>query len=114
MAKFPSIIIGKREDHDKDFGNKGCAIHFLKIESKYFYEVRSGRKKAEFRRNDRDFRKGDAVVLMEIQKKKETGNFLIAEIDHVLFDFDHKDLPIGFAMLSLRVVYPDQHTRAFR
>jgi hypothetical protein len=37
--------------------------HRLKTHESAFLEVRSGRKKAEFRRNDRDFMVGDVVYL---------------------------------------------------
>ena len=41
-------------------------IHELKIESSYFEAVKSGDKTFEIRRNDRDFQKGDKVVLQEV------------------------------------------------
>lgn len=41
------------------------AHHELKIWDEYFGKVVSGRKKAEVRKNDRDFRLGDTVTLKE-------------------------------------------------
>ena len=39
--------------------------HKLKIAPKYFDDVESGRKPFEFRKNDRDFRVGDILILQE-------------------------------------------------
>lgn len=50
-------------------------IHELKTWSKYFQEVKSGRKTFEVRKNDRDFREGDTLILKEWQPK---GNSLVS------------------------------------
>lgn len=39
-------------------------VHKLKCWESLFLDVRAGRKRAEFRRNDRDFVVGDMVILM--------------------------------------------------
>ena len=41
-------------------------IHELKIRREYFDDVESGRKPFEVRRNDRDYHKGDYLLLYEI------------------------------------------------
>jgi hypothetical protein len=41
-------------------------IHCLKIESPYLDDIKSGKKKFEWRKNDRDFETGDLLVLQEI------------------------------------------------
>lgn len=108
MKKTPTVIIGKREKFTLRFIDDGCAVHFLKTESKHFDDVRRGKKKAEFRKNDRDFRVNDVLILVEIDaKQKQTGKFVIVRIDHVLYDFEHRDIPEGYAMLSIKVLYPD-------
>ncbi len=40
--------------------------HELKCKSRYYYETISGNKLFEIRRNDRDFQKGDTILLCEI------------------------------------------------
>lgn len=39
--------------------------HVLKIHSEHFRNVKSGKKRAEFRKNDRDFKEGDYLLLRE-------------------------------------------------
>ena len=41
-------------------------IHELKLDTKYFNDVKSGNKKFEIRKNDRDFEVGDILVLRKI------------------------------------------------
>ncbi|MBP2850544.1 DUF3850 domain-containing protein [Dickeya oryzae] len=59
------------------------AVHDLKIGPMYYAEVLSGRKKAEFRKNDRDYQCGDLLVLREWEGEY-TGNKLIVKITHIL------------------------------
>ena len=40
-------------------------IHELKIWPKYYEEVSMGHKTFEIRKNDRDFKKGDTLILKE-------------------------------------------------
>ena len=43
-------------------------IHELKILPEYFEAVTSGRKQFEIRKNDRDFKVGDQLILREYKK----------------------------------------------
>ncbi len=43
--------------------------HRLKTADKFYEAVRTGKKKFEIRKNDRDFQVGDLVVLEEIDKQ---------------------------------------------
>ena len=71
-------------------------IHELKTWPKYFHEVKSGVKKFEIRKFDRDFRVGDELILREFvpenyyedQTEKEyfTGNICHRRIDYLLSD----------------------------
>jgi hypothetical protein len=47
--------------------------HLLKILPAHFADVLSGKKKAEFRRNDRAFQEGDRLVLREFDGSEYTG-----------------------------------------
>ncbi len=48
-------------------------IHQLKILPQFFELWASGKKRAELRKNDRDFRVGDIVILNEWDPKKNKG-----------------------------------------
>lgn len=50
--------------------SRGPVVHDLKIMTEHFVEVRAGRKTAELRKDDRDFRIGDVLLLREWGPKK--------------------------------------------
>ena len=58
-------------------------IHVLKVKTEFFAELVTGRKTCEIRHNDRDFQKGDTVVLCE-NNGVFTGKELRYEVTHVL------------------------------
>jgi hypothetical protein len=79
-------------------------MHFLKILPAYYKAVKRGDKSAELRQNDRDYQKGDRVVLEEWDPKRQkyTGNTEYRIITHVcdVSSFVGK----GWVMLSLASV----------
>lgn len=58
--------------------------HELKIKPEYFKDVQEGLKKFELRKNDRDFRVGDTVVLIEFAEGFSTGLYWDLEIKYIL------------------------------
>lgn len=60
-----------------------CNTHFLKIQPKWFEDVKSGKKKFEIRKNDRNFETGDILVLQEYEKGKYTGREIQKEIEYI-------------------------------
>lgn len=77
-------------------------LHVLKIDEKYCARVISGKKTAELRRNDRDFKVGDNIMFVRI---KSTGDDLIPKL-FVITDItdDFMALHDGYVMLSIRSV----------
>lgn len=77
-------------------------LHELKTWGKYFVEVKNGDKKFELRKNDRDFKIGDYLLLREYNPNTEeyTGRELIKRIDYILEggDFGLKE---GYVILSI-------------
>lgn len=67
-------------------------IHQLKIDSKYFEDVVSGKKTFEVRKNDRNFMVGDFIGLNELTphpcnekgEHKETGRCAVVYINYIL------------------------------
>lgn len=78
-------------------------VHDLKTWPHQFRELRSGRKTAEFRKNDRGFCVGDYLVLREWIPTTEryTGECLFYEITNVEAAQEF-GIPEDYAMLSLR------------
>lgn len=75
--------------------------HSLKCWPRYFERLRSGEKKFEFRKNDRDFQVGDQLVLNEWTDPAGpfTGRWARYRVTYVLTDVD--GLASGWCVLSL-------------
>lgn len=72
--------------------------HELKILSIHYADVLSGKKRAEFRLNDRFYEVGDELILNEWIDGKFTGNQIIKKVCHVTNLDGYAD---GYVMLSL-------------
>lgn len=76
-------------------------VHELKILPEYFEAIMSGKKTFEIRENDRSFKIGDFVLLLECSSSNEyTGRNVFVEIvyltdfaqknNYVVFSFQHR------------------------
>lgn len=54
--------------------------HKLKLKSEYFDDVLSGKKTAEVRLNDRDYKSGDKLILLEWTGDNFTGRYILRKI----------------------------------
>ena len=76
--------------------------HDLKIYPEFFSAVCTGVKRAELRKNDRDYRVGDTLHLMETPRGSchQTGEFINVKITHIA---DVGEWMPGFVMLSIEL-----------
>jgi hypothetical protein len=79
-------------------------VHILKTWPVYYADIADGPKRFEYRKNDRDFQVGDALMLKEWDPDEElyTGNEMGAVITYVLREAP--GLPEGYAVLGIDVV----------
>lgn len=77
-------------------------IHILKTWPKYFDLIMSGKKTFELRKNDRNFKVGDRLDLMEYDPEVEnyTGNHIHVFITHILSENSFVDLG-NYVILSI-------------
>ena len=77
--------------------------HELKILPQYYRAVRSGEKTFELRKNDRDFKVGDALTLKEFDATSGvySGRELYTEVTYVLENCPNYGLADGFCILGL-------------
>lgn len=73
-------------------------IHELKILPEYFEAVTSRRKQFEIRKNDRDFKVGDQLILKEWSQDDYTGDSYKAEITYIT-DYMQRE---GYVVLGIR------------
>jgi len=78
-------------------------IHELKTWREYFEEVFTGCKNFEIRINDRDFKKGDTLILKEWDnfRKTFTGRKLTRNVTYI-FEGDSFGLEKGFVVMSIQ------------
>lgn len=78
-------------------------IHPLKTWPEPFGHIWAGSKKAEFRKNDRDFRVGDVLILLEWypDKKQYSSREIHADVTHIMSTFG---VPEGYVVMSIEVV----------
>lgn len=75
--------------------------HELKTVQPFFDMVASGKKRFELRKNDRDFKQGDILILKEWDNSKQLflGNELVVRVNYILDQF--VGLSNGYVIMSI-------------
>lgn len=89
MAKLPS---DGKADHK---------AHEVKIAVSYYGDIVSGKKKFELRKNDRGYKVGDSLKMLEFKDGKYTGRTIDADIIYMLEDYT--GLEEGYCILGIDV-----------
>lgn len=78
-------------------------IHHIKCWPKFYEAVVSGKKRFEYRQNDRDFKEGDFIVLEEFEydDRLYTGREEMFRVLYTLSHNDIKSLPEGYVIMSI-------------
>ena len=76
--------------------------HELKILPQYFQAVWYGKKTFELRKDDRDYQRGDILVLKEWDGMKFTGSALCVKVTYILQDAMQYGLQNGYVILGIR------------
>ena len=77
-------------------------IHEIKLGTTFYHDVAAGRKKFELRKNDRGYKVGDILKLLEYKDGVETGRYIMAEITYMLEEFT--GLQEGYCILGIELV----------
>lgn len=83
-------------------GKTHPVTHQIKLGSEFFDDSVSGRKDFELRRNDRDYRVGDILEMMEFKDGRNTGRICWKEVTYVLEDFT--GLEDGYCIMGCRAI----------
>lgn len=65
----------------------GQKVHHIKLGASFFEEVERGEKTFELRKNDRDYKKGDILEMMEFKDGKNTGRTVRVLVTYILTEF---------------------------
>lgn len=76
-------------------------IHQIRLGSEFFEDVAEERKRFELRKNDRNYKTGDWLELLEFKEGKHTGRMIRAEITYMLEDF--AGLEEGYCILGIQI-----------
>ncbi|MDO4331798.1 MAG: DUF3850 domain-containing protein [Eubacteriales bacterium] len=80
----------------------GQKVHHIKLGASFFAEVESGEKTFELRKNDRDYKKGDILEMMEFKDGKNTGRIVRVLVTYILTEFT--GLEDGYCIMATRLL----------
>ena len=81
--------------------NKTMTVHHLKTIQPYFNEVFMLRKEFELRKNDRDYKVGDKLILEEWDGEKYTGKKIARTVMYILKNCPKYGLMDGFCIMQI-------------
>ena len=81
-------------------------VHHIKLGASFFGEVERGEKTFELRKNDRDYKKGDILEMMEFKDGKNTGRTVRVLVTYILTEFT--GLEEGYCIMATRLVKGEQ------
>lgn len=95
-------------------------VHEVKCWPKFYDHIESGEKTFEVRKNDRDYKIGDLLVIREwVEPENEhptlakgpryTGKMLSSVITYILTSKDFQGIKKGYAVLGLGRTYDHNH-----
>lgn len=76
-------------------------VHDIKIAASYYDDVVSGRKRFELRKNDRGYKVGDSLKMLEFDDGKHTGSIIDADIIYMLEEY--AGLEEGYCILGIDI-----------
>lgn len=83
-------------------------VHQIRLASMYFDDVQCGKKRFELRKNDREYKVGDKLIMMEFANGKHTGREVEADVIYMLEDYS--GIEEGYCILGIEVSVTDSHT----
>lgn len=92
-----------------DTQENGQKVHHIKLGASFFAEVESGEKTFELRKNDRDYKKGDILEMMEFKDGKNTGRIVRVLVTYILTEFT--GLEDGYCIMATRLMREDRNEK---
>ena len=86
-------------------GESGQKVHQIRLGASFFEDACSNIKSFELRKNDRDYKKGDILELMEFADGRNTGRMVRKLVTYILEDYT--GLEDGFCIMATSLVNKD-------
>lgn len=99
--KLQERVDAEKMQHLPSEGNIEHKQHEVKIVASDYEDVVSGKKSFELRKNDRGYKQGDSLKMLEFKDGKHTGRTIDADIIYMLEDYT--GLTEGYCILGIRV-----------
>lgn len=77
----------KMQNLPSDSQQSGQKVHIIRLGASFFDDVRSGRKSFELRKNDRGYKQGDILEMMEFADGRNTGRSVRVLVTYILEDY---------------------------
>lgn len=84
-------------------GERGQRVHQIRLGKVFFEDVYNGEKPFELRKNDRGYKKGDILEMMEFENGEHTGRFVRALVTYILEGF--AGLKEGYCILGIKIIH---------
>ena len=86
-------------------GESGRKVHQIRLGASFFEDACSNRKSFELRKNDRNYKKGDILELMEFVDGRNTGRTVRKLVTYILEDY--AGLEDGYCIMATSLVNKD-------
>ena len=84
-------------------GKAADKVHEIKIAASYYDDVTSGRKRFELRKNDRGYKVGDTLKMLEFEDGKHTGRIIMLFYLAFLLNLNTPAAPLLYNCLNVQI-----------
>lgn len=91
----------KMQELPSDKEESKTKVHTIKLAKMYYEDVKSGKKSFELRKNDRGYKQGDILKMLEYAEGAWTGRQIIAEVTYLLENY--AGIEEGYCIMALKV-----------
>ena len=95
----------KMQNLPSDTQETGQKVHQIRLAKSYFDDVANGIKTFELRKNDRGYKKGDILEMMEFADGKNTGRTVKVLVTYILEDYT--GIEDGYCIMATKIIGGD-------
>lgn len=92
----------KMKNLPSDAQETGQKVHQIRLAKSYFDDVANGIKTFELRKNDRGYKKGDILEMMEFADGKNTGRTVKVLVTYILEDYT--GIEDGYCVMATKLM----------